>query len=88
MNPTKVSPLVSQKLGRLLQNRAAVIQVLNRLYAELEGNSERHRRNRDPEDETLFFVPIGYFTNGTWNHLDFSVCDTRAAGFFFVDEVS
>jgi hypothetical protein len=82
-----VSPAVSRRVGALLQNRAAVIDVFNKLRFDLEEHGDNFRDNRDQNDPDYFFYTIGYLSNGTWNNLD-SGNDTRATGYLFVDEVS
>jgi hypothetical protein len=84
----EISPLVSQRIGSLLQNRLVVADVLNRLRYDLENHAQMFRNLRDPEDQDNFFYAISVFSNGKWRHLHFTVNDTRATGCLFVDEVS
>jgi hypothetical protein len=83
-----VSPFVSQRVGALLQNRLAVIDVFNTLRDDLEEDADRFRDDRDPYNPDYFFYQIGYFSNGTWHNFDFAVNDTRETGYLFVDGVT
>jgi len=88
MHNVVIPPHVSQKIGALLQSREAVISVLLTLRDDLENHYIQFRGNRNPDDPDYFFYSVGYFRGWKWNNLDFSVNDTRADGFLFVDEVS
>jgi hypothetical protein len=84
-----VMPEVSSKVSAILQgNRKAILRVWNRLFDQLENHVHVHRRSRDAEDSDLFNYVHLIYANQRWNRLLFSVNDTRAQDYLFVESVT
>jgi hypothetical protein len=83
-----VMPPVSAALGRLLLDRESLLKVLNRLYGQLTDHADRYRGRRDPDDQDLFDYPVYFCDGANWHTFRFSVNDTKAAGYLFVEAVS
>jgi hypothetical protein len=83
-----VSPKVSSSLGALQLPRELLLKVLFAVHHTLPSNYDRIRKNREVEDPDLFdYAPV-IFDGEQWHRLRFSVNDTRATGFLFIDAVS
>ena len=79
---------ISQSLWNIVNDREAVVQILNRLHDQLGNNSAPYRRLRDLEDPDLFDYVDARYVSGRWLFLRFSVNDVRAEGYLFVEAVS
>jgi len=84
-----VMPEVSSRLSEILEgNRKAILRVWNRLFDQLENHPDSHRRKRDEEDLDLFDYVYVLYANRRWITIRFSVNDTRAQDYLFVEAVS
>lgn len=83
-----ITETVSIFLGSLGLPREMLISVLSCCYDNLPNNYERWRGRRDPEDPDLFEYVLRLYDGTNWHIFRFSVNDTRATGFLFVEAVS
>jgi hypothetical protein len=83
-----VLPAVSHTLGQFLQSRAALIQVLARLHDQLANHSDIYRHRRDQGDPDLFDDVHSLYVGARWCTLRFSVNDSRATDYLFVEAVA
>jgi hypothetical protein len=84
-----VPPEVVRALGEFVPDREARLRVLNRLRDQLENNAAPYRKIRDPDDpEFLFDYVHALHVGDRWLTLRFSVNDTTAEGYLFVEAVA
>jgi hypothetical protein len=84
-----VGPEIIRALREFVPDRETRLRVLNRLREQLEGNPTPYRRFRDAEDpEFLFDYVHALNVDGRWITLRFSVNDTTAEGYLFVEAVT
>lgn len=80
---------IVRALREFISDREVLLGVLTRLRDRLENNPGPYRRIRDMDDpEFLFDYVDAVNVNGRWLTLRFSVNDTRAEGYLFVEAVS
>jgi hypothetical protein len=84
-----VLPEVIAALRQLVADKEDLLRVLERLRDELTNNAAPYRRIRDLDDPDFLFDYVhALHTGGRWLTLRFSVNDTTAAGYLFVEAVS
>jgi hypothetical protein len=84
-----ILPEVIGALRQLVTSKEDLLRVLERLRDELGNNAAAYRRIRDMDDpEFLFDYVHALHTGGRWLTLRFSVNDTTAEGYLFVEAVS
>jgi hypothetical protein len=84
-----IYPEVVEALRAIVPDREDLLRVLNRLRDQLENNAAPYRRIRDlDEPEFLFDYVHTLFVGERWVTLRFSVNDTTAEGYLFVEAVA
>ena len=84
-----VLPEVTAAVHELLQTVEDRLRVWNRLFDQLQNNAAPYRRIRDMDDpEFLFDYVHALHVGDRWLTIRFSVNDTTAAGYLFVEAVS
>ena len=82
-------PEIIRALGEFVPDREIRLGVLARLRDRLEDNPAPYRRFRDEEDPDFLFDYVDVVhVNDRWCTLRFSINDTTAEGYLFVDAVS
>ena len=82
-----VTPAVSRQLGRLVQNREALVRILTRLHDELSNHAGRYQPMRDADDPDYFIYTHGLYVGLRWHRFRFLVNDVQAQGYLFVESV-
>jgi len=84
-----ILPEVVGTLRQLVTEKEDLLRVLERLRDELGNNAAAYRRIRDMDDPDFLFDYVhALHTGGRWLTLRFSVNDTTAPGYLFVEAVS
>jgi hypothetical protein len=80
---------IIKALTEFVPDREARIGVLNRLPDRLENDPTPYRRIRDIDDPDFLFDYVDVLNiDGRWLTLRFSVNDTTAAGYLFIEAVA
>ena len=84
-----VLPEVTAAVHELLPTVEDRLRVWNRLHDQLQNNAAPDRSIRDMDDpEFLFDYVHALYVGDRWLTLRFSVNDTTATGYLFVEAVS
>ena len=84
-----IPPEVVEALRQLVPEKDDLLRVLNQLRHDLENHWHSYRRIRDMDDPDFLFDYVqALHVGGRWLSLRFSVNDTTAEGYLFIEAVA